>query len=392
MLYDAGVKFRQLLACLSLLLPVPAVGQLTGKFYLEKASFAHWEPVFLYYRLTNNGSEPVTVAGILDPEQPGCSGHSITVSNDPIPTPLCPRPGFESCVYNGPPQQPRLLRPGESSTERFLLNFDHEINSPGDYWVEAKNFGVGKATAGDAHVKLNFRVEENAIAPNELQPWLDSLISNDRRKRFESARTLASIAPPSLEEMLLEFINNPEFRRYAALAFHRLNTPRSIHAMAKLMEGSATSEQIEAARYLAQTGDQRWYPLLRDAAEKNVRNSPYPAYAAELGGDKALPMLVDFARSPDREFTGGNAIMAMGSTGSRDAIPVLLDYLISPDINISDRAGYALQLLTHRTAVRDPFHRNRQAELAKWSQWWKREGDTAHIYKGTECGEMIPLP
>jgi len=71
---------------------------------------------------------------------------------------------------------------------------------------------------------------------------------------------------------------------------------------------------------------------------------------------------------------------------------VLLDYLISPDINISDRANYALQLLTHRTAVRDQLNRNRQTESAKWSQWWKREGATARIYKDTECEEMIPLP
>jgi HEAT repeat protein len=283
------------------------------------------------------------------------------------------------------------LRPGESYTERFLLNFDHEINTPGDYGV-AKNSGLGNPTEGDPHVKLSFRVEEDAIAPSELQSWLDSLRLDDRRKRFESARTLASIAPPSLEETLLEFINNPEFRRYAALAFHRLNTPRSMDAMAKLMQGPVTSEQMEAAHYLAQTDNQRWYPLLRDAAEKNVRISSYPADAAELGGDKALPMLVDLASSPDREFTGGNAIMAMGSTGSRDAIPVLLDYLISPDINIGDRANYALQLLTHRTAVRDQLHRNRQSESAEWSRWWKREGATAHIYKDTECGEMIPLP
>ena len=284
------------------------------------------------------------------------------------------------------------MRPGESYIERFLLNFDHEIYTPGDYWVEAKHSGLGNPTVGDAHTKLNFRVEENTIPPSELQPWLDGLKSADREKRMEAARALAGIAPPSLEETLLGFINNPEFRRYAALAFHRLNTPRSMDAMAELMQGPVTNEQMEAGRYLAETGNQRWYPLLRDAAEKNVRISSYPAYAAELGGDKALPMLIAFAKSPDREFTGGNAIMAMGSTGARNAIPVLLDYLNSPDVNISDRAAYALQLMTHRTAARDKLNRNRRTESAEWSQWWKREGATARIYKDTECGEMIQLP
>jgi HEAT repeat protein len=129
-----------------------------------------------------------------------------------------------------------------------------------------------------------------------------------------------------------------------------------------------------------------------DAAEKNVRISSYPADAAELGGDKALPLLITLAMSPDREFTGGNAIMAMGSTGSRDAIPLLLEYLKSPDVSIRNRANYALQLLTHRTAEGDRLNRNRQTESAKWLQWWKREGATARIYKDTQCGEMIPLP
>lgn len=43
------------------------------------------------------------------------------------------------------------------------------------------------------------------------------------------------------------------------------------------MEGPLTNEQIEAAQYLAETNGQRWYPLLRDAAEKNTRNVSYPS-------------------------------------------------------------------------------------------------------------------
>jgi len=135
-----------------------------------------------------------------------------------------------------------------------------------------------------------------------------------------------------------------------------------------------------------------WYPLLRDAAVKSARISAYPAYAAELGGEKMLPVRVALAGSLDTQFTRLNAVMAMGSTGSRKAIPLLLDQLKSPDINISDRASYALQLLTHRTAIQDPQNRERPAEYLKWSHWWTREGATALTYKDTNCGEAIPLP
>jgi len=157
------------------------------------------------------------------------------------------------------------------------------------------------------------------------------------------------------------------------------------------MQRPVTGEQIEAARFLAETSNQKWYPLLRGAAEKNVRISSYPAYAAELGGDKMIPVLIVLAKSPDLEFTSGNAIMAMGSTGSRAAIPILLDYLNNPNVNISDRANYALQLLTHRNAVPNPQNRDRQTESIKWSQWWKREGAIARIYNDKEFGEMVPL-
>jgi hypothetical protein len=61
--------------------------------------------------------------------------------------------------------------------------------------------------------------------------------------------------------------------------------------MADLMKASGWNLrfQLEVAHYLAETDDQKWYPLLLDAAEKIAVMSEYPAYAAELGGAKMLP-------------------------------------------------------------------------------------------------------
>ena len=103
---------------------------------------------------------------------------------------------------------------------------------------------MGNQTVGEAEVKLRFHIGEGAVAPDQLQSWLYALHSTDSEKRMEAARILASLAPPSLEETLFGFVNEPEFRRYAALAFHRLNTARSIEKMAELMQGPATSEQL----------------------------------------------------------------------------------------------------------------------------------------------------
>jgi hypothetical protein len=60
--------------------------------------------------------------------------------------------------------------------------------------------------------------------PNALQSFVAQLRSGDVVKRREQARTLASVASPSLEDVLLGFADNSEFRQFALLAFHRMNT------------------------------------------------------------------------------------------------------------------------------------------------------------------------
>ncbi|HWY68956.1 MAG TPA: HEAT repeat domain-containing protein [Terriglobales bacterium] len=368
-----------------------AMAQVSGEFYLEKTTFAPGEPVFLYFKLSNNGPDAVEVVDP-DPEQPFCSGVSMKVSKDPADPSTCPIWADHGCSIDGQLLLSPLL-PGKSRIDRYLLNFHHDIRTAGAYWVEATHFDIPGRAVGEVHAKLYFHVDGDvpAFAPSNVHLWVDQLQSTDQEKRLEAARTLASLAPPSLEAILLSFADNPEFLRYAPLAFHRLHSPRSMKAMADLMKasGPGTFEHMEAARYLAESNDLEWYPLLLDAAQKNPGISAYPAYAAELGGAQMIPVLVDLAKSPDSRL---QAVMAMGSTGSPAAIPILLELLKSPDEAISDRASYSLRLLTHRTAVRDPRNRDRRAEYVKWSRWWRGEGTTAPIFKDTECGEPVPLP
>lgn len=271
------------------------MAQVTSEFYLEKATFAPGEPVFLYLKLVNYGPDTVEIFAS-DPEQPFCSGNTIAVLSDSAVSPQCSSFTDSGCVTNGPLSTPSPLQPGKSHVEPFLLNFNHEINAPGGYWVEAKRSGPGAM-----HSKLHFQVDSNLVFPSsQLQAWVDQLKSSDREMRLETARTLASLGPQSIQALLLGFSNDPELRRYAPLAFHRLNTARSFEALADLMKasGPGTFEHLEAARYLAETNDQKWYSLLLDAAEKNAVISNYPAYAAELGGAKMLPELVSMATNP----------------------------------------------------------------------------------------------
>ena len=177
------------------------------------------------------------------------------------------------------------LQPGKKRIERILLNFEHNVSAPTDYEVDAvrhldhagRDLDYFKATKDTLEVrtKLNFRVDQNnELNPMAFQPWVNQLKSTDPEKRREAARTLANVAPPSLENTLLTFADNPEIRQFAPLAFYRLNTPRSMAAMADLLRKAepGTFEHIKSADYLAESGDQRWFPLLKWPARAGLHS------------------------------------------------------------------------------------------------------------------------
>ena len=202
---------------------------------------------------------------------------------------------------------------------------------------------------------------------------------------------MASIAPQSLEDTLLAFADNPEFQEFAPLALHNLNTPHSIRELANSLPKFDYSERIASVGYLADTGDAQWFPLLQRLAQANPGLRDYVDSAAQLGGDKILPTLIEWMQSPDVKFTRINAVTAMGYTGSRAAVPILIDLLRSSNPDISGRAQFALRLLTHHAAC-GSLADHPELEYSKWSRWWTSEGRSAPIYKPTECGDVTPLP
>ena len=363
------MRIRLALAGLCVFVSVSAAAELTGKFYLEKETFAQGEPVFLYLSLVNKGPDVADLT-VSDPDQPGCDGIGIKVSSDESGA-SCPasKAGFlrdRLCVLNGQFQSVQLL-PGQAYTLRYLLNFQHDIAATGDYPVDAKytgspmTIGETRTSVEETHASIAFHVGADTVASSEWKPWLDQLKSVKREARLEAAKTLASLAPPSLEETLLGFADIEEFRRYSTMAFNRLNTPRSLEALAHYVE-----------------------PLLRD-------NVSCAVYAAILGGEKMLPELVAQEKSPDRP-TRMNAVTAMGYTRSRADIPILVELVKDPDVRVGYRAVYSLRQLTHRTSYGELQAPDPTVQYIQWSSWWEREGATAPIYADSECGEVVPLP
>ena len=383
---------------LCLLWPTVLCAQVTGRFYLEKETYSLGEPVFLYFEINSSGNEPQNVYRA-DPYS-FCSGYSIRASSDvPMNSTCAPMFVGGSCLSSD-----NELQPGKKIVERILVNYDHKIDSAGRYEIEVNRnlvfapvgedfFEASKNTL-DVRAHLSFTVDDSTTWDDTgQQAWVKQLLSSDQAERWEAARTLASMAPKSLESVLLGFADNPDFRQWAPLAFHRLNTPASLAALAKILETGepGTYEHMEASKFLAETGDPKWFPLSLRVAQQNSKIANYLDDAAELGREGMLPVLLSMLQSSDTESARPIAVSALGYTASRAAIPTLLALLRSDEPGTPERALYALRQLTHRDIGGDHWFDHPQSQYAAWLSWWNNEGANAHIYAATDCGESTPL-
>ena len=124
---------RSLIAVLLLSWPVAA--QVSGEFSVEKRVYRQGEPVFLYFKIINNGPDAKNIQSA-DPYS-FCSGYRINIASDPQDPSRCQA----SVVFSGSClSSVTALLPGEARIERLQLNFDHEINAPGDYSVNATRY------------------------------------------------------------------------------------------------------------------------------------------------------------------------------------------------------------------------------------------------------------
>jgi len=359
----------------------PALAKMTGRFYLDKPTYKLGEPVFLYFEATNAGPKPQSVIRI-NPYSP-ISGYTIHLSNDVQPTDSCPQiSGGGSFAYSS-----QTLAPNAKLLEKILLNYEHPITAPGNYNVDARrNLTRGSnpdISFLDVRQQLRFSVEpDSQMDANDLKVWTDLVNSSGRQKSYDATFVLASLAPRSLEQTLLDIFQVQPFSPLAPMALHRLNTARSIAALATIVRVTEYGNPIgfESARYLAETQDPQWFPLLLDVAKKHPSDGFYMYPMAQSGGNLAVPVLLETIRS-EKGMARQIAISSLAFTGSRAAIPPLLELLRNPDHETSERASSSLEYLTHRHQT--PPTQSPQSPYPMWHAWWLQHAKTAHIYAPT---------
>ena len=397
----------------ALLVPSVSIAQVTGTFSVEKSVFAPGEPVFLNLTLSNQGTEPEE-AVTSDPYS-FCSGYKIQISRQGSPHIACSQGYGGSCMSGA-----ITLAPHGSHTERILLNYPNNsqgdlnppVSLPGDYTVDAlRSIGYAPLSPNshlfespshtEVHQVFDVHVDGTLeVSPSVYAPFVQQLASKDDQVRRDAARTLATLAPPALEPLLLTFATSKDYvlKQFAPLALANLSTKASLSALAEMLAHSeaGTYESMSAAEYLGKTHDPKWLPTLLDVADRN--GAMYLPYAAQSGGETAIPALV--ARLTDtKPGIQSSAIFALGDTGSRAAIPLLISLLktsVSSNGEISMEeaasANAALQQLTHRYVQQSLPESWVDLARQRWQQWWLTTGQDAKTYRPGECVADTQLP
>ena len=397
----------------ALLAPSLCPAQVTGTFSLEKSTFAPGEPVFLTLTLHNEGKDSAEVH-TADPYS-FCSGYKIHITRDAAPEAACFQASGGSCLSGA-----LSLGPGASHTERLLLNYRNNsqgdlqapVSLPGNYTVDASReiayapFGSNSRvyTAPDhSEVHQTFRLSVDntlELSPTVYAPYIQQLDSKNDQVRREAARALATLAPPALEPLLLTFATSKDhvLKQFAPLALANLATKASLAALAQMLlyTEPGSYEYMTAAEKLGKTHDLAWLPLLLEVA--NQHGAMYLSYAAESGGDAAIPALLTRLHNRDPN-TRNAAIYALGRTGSRAAVPLLISLLglqanqekgHGEDAAIS--ANAALMQLTHVYAEQGPSGNAIPSWQSRWQHWWRTSGSSATIYRPGECVADAKLP
>lgn len=400
--------------------PLAAVAQVSyvARFTLERQTYLVGEPVFCAFTIHNTGSEvfsfsyrtPSRLLNLELKSEPRFTvqddaGHPV---NDPAPRPCGGAKG--SAVYGSV-----RLPPGQTHTERWLLNQWARFSRPGRYRVRAERrlpllaldstrqrFAERPAAYALAINELTLELATTTDAELEarLEPYLKILDKPGAPAFAEVALAVTTLPQPFMLDRLVRLASAPaeerQWDRTQALeGLARLGTPPAWEAILKIALGEGRSTSIPAAAgqddplradavlLLGEKGEEAVVaPLLGllPKAPENLRGEILRALGL-FHHPRANQVLFEKLHSPvvnDRV----NAILGLRNLESNDVVPALIAMLRDPNTEVRQVANFALQRLTGEKSGLSPratpAESNRVA--GEWHAWWREHG-----------GSFVPL-
>jgi len=400
----------------SALLAVPAPGSAqvsyVARFTVGKRTFLVGEPIFCTFTIQNTGSAVFsfsyrTPTRLLNPELESEPRFSIRDSagrpvEDPAPRPCGGEKG--SAVYGSV-----RLPPGQTHTERWLLNQWARFSRPGRYSVRAERrlplfaldpkqqeFSDHPAAFSLAINELTLELTDATAAElqSRFDPYLKILDQPSSPSFPEAAMTVTTLPEPFMLNQLVKLANAPardrrSDRMQALEGLARLGTAPAWEAILKIAlgEGKTASTPAAASKddpwrayailLLGEKGDATFLPPLLELLSRSPGNLRGEILRA-LGlfrDPRANQVLFENLRSPDPNDRV-SAILGLRNLEDKDSIPALIAMLNDSDAQVRQVAHFALQRLTGK-AIRlapsaTPAESSRVGQ--QWHAWWRENG------------------
>jgi hypothetical protein len=383
-------------------------------FEMEKSSYFAGEPIFCNFVIRNTGSRafafryrsPSRVLVRDDEQEPsfqvtGPGGRRLL---DPAPRPCG---GTQGTVVYGSV----MLPPGQTESERWLLNQWARFPGPGHFAVRAErrlalleiDSKTGKFSEKPAAFALALDDISFGIKPSTpaqlaaaFQPYLAQISDAKNHNPAEGVLVVTTLPQPFFFRQLVDMAKplKPDRwdRREALAGLARLGTPaawRTILEVARGGESPAASARPEstdqaedavrsyAVLLLAEKAD----PAFLSTLLEMLHTSPEPLRGEVL---RALGFFSD-ARAYQTLFDNlhsaavadrMNSILGLKNLGTKEVIPALLAMLNDPEPQVRQVADFALEGLTGHmagpSAKPSPEEPTRLADA--WHAWWREHG------------------
>lgn len=231
-----------------------------------------------------------------------------------------------------------------------------------------------------------------------FQPYVHALSSSEDMRRGSAAQAITELAPPFLEDVLIE-LTKTNYAYAAITALRKANTTKTRAALAQIATSSDDpAARIEAIQNLGRTSDTTYLPTLvklMESENKQIQNVAAEA-VGNLGGVATVRQLSTLVSASDAETRSAGA-NGLGQTHAREAVPILIELLLDSDANVRQTAVSSLFLLTHYAA----FDGNGWADISttesgsavyqRWVRWWHSHATTTEIHSMADCSSPQPL-